>query len=151
MKNLILIAAAAALLAACQPKQPETVPATTPAAAAAKAPAARKVCYELREGKSVARAELTFAGDTVTGPLEYLFAEKDQSRGHLEGFMHGDTLRANYRFSSEGRQTNMEVIFLVQGNLLIQGHGPMGEYKGMIIYLFPDKVEFSTVFKAKTC
>ena len=134
----------------CQPKQkPAQAPAAKTETPAQATP--RKICYELTEGRSVAVAELTFTGDSVTGKLDYLFAEKDQSRGFISGVLKGDILKADYTYQSEGAKSVMEVIFKVEGDKIVQGHGPMGEYKGKFIYLYPDKAEFSTPFKATPC
>ena len=134
----------------CQPK-PET--AKTPGAKPAidTQTEARKICYELVEGRSVAVAEFTFKGDSVTGKLDYLFAEKDQSRGFVNGVVKGDILRADYTYQSEGSTSVMEVIFKVEGDKIVQGHGAMRELGSKIVYVNPDKVEFKTPFKAKAC
>ncbi|RYG73773.1 hypothetical protein EON80_03005 [bacterium] len=112
---------------------------------------AKPKCYEWRAGNSIATAKINIKNDSVNGTLNYLFEEKDNSRGSIAGVLHGDTIIADYTYTSEGKWSVMEVIFLLQGDKLIQGHGDMQVKGNRIVYVNPGKLNFKTAFKGVIC
>lgn len=69
--------------------------------------------------------KLTINGLQVEGELNYLFYEKDKSRGRMTGSLQGDTLFARYTFMAEGTESGREVAFLKKGNNWVEGYGEM--------------------------
>ncbi len=150
MKPAFLLLAAFAIGSCNQPSENQTLQSPKTGAPENK-PATRKQCYEWKEKNSRAIASFTIQNDSVTGTLEYLFAEKDNSRGTIAGILRGDTIFADYTFRAEGRESVMEVIFLQQGDKLIQGHGNMRLQGAKMVYVQPNRVQFITGFKGKPC
>ena len=89
----------------------------------------------------------------VKGELAYLFFEKDKNNGMIVGKMVGDTLRANYTFTSEGKQSDREVVFLRKGKIIIEAYGDVEEKEGKTIFKEPKKLYFdsATVLSEVEC
>lgn len=96
--------------------------------------------------------KLTLKGHQVEGELNYLFYEKDKSRGRMTGSLQGDTLFARYTFMAEGIESGREVAFLKKGNDWVEGYGEMDMETGT---LFKNKqtVDFNnkTILKPVPC
>lgn len=116
--QLTIIAILLTSLMACnnQPKAPVNHPIALPAIERESA------CYEYRIEKALVLMHLDIIGDSVTGNLSYNFAEKDNNTGTLVGVFKGDTLFADYKFLSEGKESVREVAFLRNGDKLVEGH-----------------------------
>ncbi len=69
--------------------------------------------------------KLNINDQQVEGELNYLFFEKDKSKGRLTGSVHGDTLFARYTFMAEGTESIREVAFLKKGDDWVEGYGEM--------------------------
>lgn len=69
--------------------------------------------------------KLTINGLQAEGDLNYLFYEKDKSRGRIKGSLQGDTLFARYTFMAEGTESDREVAFLKKGDDWVEGYGEM--------------------------
>lgn len=82
--------------------------------------------------------------NVVTGTLEYKNYEKDSSKGELEGKMSGDTLIAQYRFSSEGTTSISQVVFLIKGDSAYEGFGEMEEKDGVMVFKNLNEIKFDT-------
>jgi hypothetical protein len=80
----------------------------------------------------------------VKGELAYLFFEKDKNKGTIVGKMAGDTLRANYTFMSEGKESNREVVFLRKGKIMIEAYGDVEEKEGKTVFKEPKKMYFDS-------
>jgi len=80
----------------------------------------------------------------VTGELAYLFYEKDKSNGTIVGKMIGDTIKANYIFDAEGKQSTREVVFLRKGKIVIEAYGEVEEREGKTIFKEPKKLYFDS-------
>lgn len=88
--------------------------------------------------------------NVVTGKLEYNFSEKDSNHGDIDGTLHGDTLIADYTFSSEGTSSVRQVAFLVRNDSVVEGYGPMEEKNGKMVFTDLDKLSFSGTPLIKT-
>jgi hypothetical protein len=109
---------------------------TQPAAVAA-------TCYMGTSGKdSVILTLRKDNEDVATGELSYLFYEKDKSRGTFSGRMKGDTLFADYTYSSEGTQSTREIAFLQKDNTLTEGYGDATEIGGKMTFKNPSDLQF---------
>jgi hypothetical protein len=69
-------------------------------------------------------------GANVTGKLMYGYFAKDKNTGTLQGKMSGDTLWAQYTFTSEGRRSTRAVVFLRKGETFTEGYGKLNEATG---------------------
>ncbi|MET0392045.1 MAG: hypothetical protein ABW019_02840 [Chitinophagaceae bacterium] len=127
MKYFLLTITLFALACNNQPAPQQTAPPDTPAPGTALQPepaATISPCYVGYSGRDTVRLTLSMNGDQVTGTLHYDFFEKDRNHGSISGHLHGDTLIADYIYTSEGMSSVREVAFLKQGNTLSEGYGP---------------------------
>ncbi|MBO0947092.1 hypothetical protein [Fibrella forsythiae] len=92
-----------------------------------------KACYAYTSAADTIQLTLLRNDTTVTGTLLYRLAEKDRNSGTFAGRMRGDTLVADYTFQSEGVESQREVAFLVSGDKLIEGFGPIEEKNGKAV------------------
>jgi len=82
-----------------------------------------KGCYVFESNGAVISFEIEEVGETVTGKLSYLFAEKDKNVGKFSGNMKNNLLIGDYTFKSEGTESIREVAFKVEEDRLIEGYG----------------------------
>ena len=124
MKDLPLLFLFLLGMAACQPasQSAEEVTAGDPTLTG---------CYAYRQDSNQVLAHLQMDNDSITGALRYDFYEKDDNTGTLAGIARGDTLVGVYTFYSEGQASRREVAFLVRGDSLAEGYGPMQEENGV--------------------
>ncbi len=108
------------------------------------------VCYAGAVGKDSVFLKTEIFPNVVTGTLVYNFNEKDDSKGEIDGTMHGDTLIAEYRFGAEGKTSTREVVFLVRDSIVIEGYGPMEEKDGKMVFRNRSEIAFGNGFKLKT-
>ncbi|MFD2938900.1 hypothetical protein [Flavobacterium notoginsengisoli] len=97
-------------------------------------------CYAWRSNGSV--IEMSFnvnSHQEVNGKLSYNIVGKDKNEGSLIGNMKGDTLIADYTFSSEGVSSVREVAFLQKDGAFIEGYGDVVEANGK--FTFKDKTK----------
>ena len=83
----------------------------------------------------------------VTGILKYQISEKDKNEGEIEGKIDGNKLFADYTFSSEGKTSVREVVFLLNKNNVIEGFGKMKEDNGKMIFENNANIDFSNGIK----
>jgi hypothetical protein len=72
--------------------------------------------------------------------LTYLFFEKDKNNGTLVGQMVGDTLRANYTFMSEGKESSRDIVFLRKGKIIIEASIAVKDKEGETVFKRPKKL-----------
>ena len=80
-------------------------------------------CYQYIKGRDTASLNLTVTGKNASGDLAYSWFQKDKNTGTIDGRLHGDTIIANYKFMSEGKESIRQVVFLNQGDKLVEGVG----------------------------
>ncbi len=85
-------------------------------------------CYLFVSGQDSIKMNISLDGKRVTGSLDYLFYEKDRSKGTIKGEMQGDRLNAVYTFNSEGTESTRQVIFKKVGNDFAEGYFVDGNY-----------------------
>lgn len=61
----------------------------------------------------------------LEGDLVYSLSEKDKNRGSIYGQWKGDSLFADYEFTSEGKTSVREIFFLKTDSGMIEGHAPV--------------------------
>ncbi|MEZ0538579.1 hypothetical protein [Fibrella arboris] len=108
--------------------------------------AAGKTCYAYVSQTDTIRLTLRSSGAVVTGNLQYQLAEKDRNTGTISGQMRGDTLLADYRFQSEGVESVREVAFLLNGDTMIEGFGPVADKAGKVVFSPRSRITFSEQF-----
>ena len=91
-------------------------------------------CYEKISNQDTFRLRVEFFEGKVTGTLAYLFHEKDSNIGEYEGRMHGDTLVADYIFTSEGSTSVRQVAFRIDNQTAQEGYGDMKNVDGKMTF-----------------
>lgn len=85
--------------------------------------AAVSSCYAFTHNSDTIVLNITTTGNTFSGHMVYQLKERDRNNGTLKGIIKGDTLIADYTFSSGGMLSVRQVSFLKQYNNLIEGIG----------------------------
>jgi len=96
--------------------------------------AVAKECYEMTNVNDSVFVQLNINNSEVNGTMFTQFAGKDQNNGTFTGTMIGDTLLADYTFTSEGMQSVRQVAFLKKGNQLVQGFGEIRDQDGKMVF-----------------
>jgi hypothetical protein len=100
-------------------------------------------CYAGTNGKDSFFLKMEVFPNVVTGKLNYNFFEKDRNTGDIDGVLKGDTLVADYTFKSEGTTSTRQVAFLIKGDTVVEGYGPMDEKENKMIFTDKSKINFS--------
>src|SRR3982750_141853 len=82
-------------------------------------------CYAYMQNKDTVRLHIAITNNTFTGHMLYQIYGKDRNEGTLHGTILGDTLIADYTFSSEGMVSVRQVAFLKLQNNLKEGFGEL--------------------------
>lgn len=147
MKRLIFLAIAGMTIVACNNESTTNQNTTKAPEKTESASMPAPVCYLGVSGRdSVVLTLRKDAESLASGELSYLFYEKDKSRGTFSGRMKGDTLFADYTFTSEGVESTREIAFLQQGNTMTEGYGDATEIQGVMTFKDPRKLEFGKGF-----
>lgn len=101
------------------------------------------VCYENISARDTVTLKVETFPNVVTGTLVYSIFEKDKNTGEIEGKFMGDTLLADYTFTSEGTRSTRQVIFLIRDSVAIEGYGEVEEKDGKMIFRDIRKIDFS--------
>jgi len=100
-------------------------------------------CYALRlNGNIVALSFNVNSHQEVNGKLSYNITGKDRNEGTLIGNMKGDTLVADYTFTSEGVSSVREVVFLQKDGTLIEGYGDVVDANDKVSFKDKAKLKF---------
>ncbi|RYZ45047.1 MAG: hypothetical protein EOP49_25985 [Sphingobacteriales bacterium] len=112
-----------------------------------------KQCYASLTTNDTVVLSFVVADTMVTGDLLYQFNEKDRNTGSIKGVLKGDTLIADYSFMSEGIKSVRQVVFLKQGDEMIEGFGYVAEDKGRMFYKDLKTLTFdkSVILKSVNC
>lgn len=145
-KSFFLFATAAIL--SCNNQQENTTEETTATSAdTANTPAATiqipdKLCYASMKGKDTVMLTVEKFPNVVTGRLAYKLYQKDSNKGDFEGVMNGDTLIADYKFMSEGKESVRQVAFLIKDSIATEGYADMEEKEGKMVFKTTVKLNF---------
>ena len=105
----------------------------------------QKVCYQGIMKQDTINLTLQIEeNQDVKGELAYLFFEKDKNNGTIVGKMVGDTLKANYIFTSEGKESERQIVFLRKGKIMIEAYGDLEEQNGKTVFKEPKKLFFDS-------
>jgi hypothetical protein len=112
-----------------------------------------KLCFAYDHEDDLIGLTIQMTGNSFTGQLAYAYREKDRNAGTIVGQMKGDTLIADYTFSSEGRRSVREVVFLKRGDTLIEGFGDVEQRDGKTVFKNRSALKFesNTPLKAVPC
>ncbi len=112
-----------------------------------------KTCYQYIKGKDNAKLSLKIDGKMASGDLAYSWFQKDKNTGTIAGKMYGDTLVANYIFTSEGTRSVREVVFLKKGDKLLEGIGEVTLDGDKTLFMDRSRLTFgeSVVFIKVAC
>ncbi|MEZ0181581.1 hypothetical protein AB9T89_05010 [Flavobacterium oncorhynchi] len=144
-KLLILTTLILTVLVSCKKitdTEPVQITPSAPKEAQIEEPAGDQ-CYALRTNGNV--IELSFnvnSHQEVNGKLNYNIAGKDKNEGTLIGNMKGDTLIADYTFTSEGVSSVREVAFLQKDGALIEGFGDVVQANDKVTFKDKTKLKF---------
>jgi hypothetical protein len=103
------------------------------------------ICYQGIVKKDTFNLRLKIdKNQEIKGELAYLFFEKDRSNGTFVGKLSGDTLKANYTFTSQGKESSKEIVFLRKGKIIIEAYGEIEEHGGKTVFKEPKKLYFDS-------
>lgn len=91
-------------------------------------------CYMAISGKDTILMRVKQDNNMAVGHLHYRFFEKDKSGGTIIGSMKGDTLIADYKFISEGMESEREVTFVRRGDEFVEGYGEITDRDGRQVF-----------------
>lgn len=100
-------------------------------------------CYSGAQGSDSFLLKTEVFPHVVTGTLAYNFYEKDRNRGTIEGTLKGDTLIADYTFTSEGKSSVRQVVFLLTDSTATEGYGQMEDQNGRLVFKDPGNADFT--------
>lgn len=144
MKNTIFVAAMLLALVSCSDKkQADANPNEPEVRNEQPVVDANRECFDWTNGKDSVSLSYTRKVNNVSGELRYGWFEKDKSSGTFVGVFKGDTLRADYKFQSEGMESVREIVFVRNGDQLLQGNGEMTEKNGTTVFTDRKKLDFS--------
>lgn len=106
-----------------------------------------KQCYLGSSGRDTIYIEFATIGDSITGKLSYSHFNQYQSKGSINGKMHGDTLLATYTVNFDNIITKKEVAFLKQDNVIFEGKGNTKVQDGITVYDNTSSLIYSTLIK----
>lgn len=100
-------------------------------------------CYTANVKTDSAFLSLKQNNDKIDGRLWYKFAEKDNSKGKLNGYLKNDTLTLNYIFNAEGSTSEMPIkLFYKEGKFYEVHNNVVNDSENGFIYSKSDCKEF---------
>ena len=152
-KYIVLFLAISSAIVACNSNQSEENASDSNAVDTTIVPGSQQSCFAYIKDKDTAKITMMSSGPITTGELSYKLYEKDKNNGVFEGELHGDTLIAEYTFSSEGKESVRQVAFLKKGNQLFEGFGEMEDKNGKMMFKNTAALKFgdSMVFNKSDC
>lgn len=149
-KSLLFIASAAII--SCNNQQEKAAGQTTATYGDTSQPVVTiqipsKFCYANMKGKDTVTLTVEKFPNVVTGKLSYKIYQKDANKGDFEGVMKGDTLIADYRFMSEGKESVRQIAFLIKDSLATEGYADIEEKEGKMVFKNAGNFDFSKGMK----
>lgn len=112
----------------------------------------QKYCFIRLDGEQQQDStflQLVIRGESVSGVYNHIPLEKDARRGTVLGTMDNDTLDLVWTFQQEGTQDTMRVVFLFDGDKLLQKSLSVDTQTGRQVTL--DSSSFSEVYERIDC
>lgn len=145
MKNKILVLAlVSGIFFSCKKKEEQLSTDELKADVPQEQAAALKECYEYTQKKDTIQANILVQGNNVSGDLIYSLFEKDKNTGTITGTINGDTLVADYKFVSEGKESVRQVVFLRKNKTLLEGYGESEEKDGEMVFKSMKDLNFTS-------
>jgi len=110
-----------------------------------------KMCFQNILQRDTVQMELFIKDSIVYGNLIYNRYEKDDNKGTFKGTIHGNIIKADYTYTSEGTMSVREIMFKLKNNTITEGFGEMEEKSGRFNFKKDDKVQFTQVYQAVDC
>lgn len=143
MKRIILCAAVVAgFLASCQSNKSTEEKIDSLATSPDTSVTNVQSCYSYVNDRDTVSLSYIKAGNAIAGNLNYNLFQKDKNAGTVAGIIKGDTVIADYTFSSEGTTSYRQVVFLKKGDQLVEGYGPSQEVDGKSRFTDISKLKF---------
>jgi len=98
--------------------------------------------YSFEENGDTIRLDLKNQNDTLVGPLNYNFEEKDLNTGIFRGVVKDSLLVGQYNFMSEGVNSIRETVFGIVPEGLIEGFGEIEDKDTIIVFRNIDSLRF---------
>ncbi|MEO6166247.1 MAG: hypothetical protein ABIO46_01960 [Chitinophagales bacterium] len=151
MKQILTLSFIVMFLNSCNNNSTETT--TIPVAEEEKKNEPVNGCYVYTSGKDNINLHIQISGNLVSGNLAYNFFEKDKNTGTIQGELKGDTVFADYKFMSEGKESTREVAFLKKGDYFSEGHGKVNATTGQPDFTDKASIKFegNVILKKTDC
>jgi len=151
MKALSIFLSMILVVCACNNKSNQSSAATTDTTKQEemKAMIPTTACYLSTAGKDSFFLKTEIFPNVVTGILSYTFHDKDSNTGDIDGKLTGDTLVADYTFTSEGKTSVRQVVFLIKDSIATEGYGSMVEKDGKMVFKNLNAVDFTKGIKLR--
>lgn len=98
--------------------------------------------YSFEDSGDTIVLELNNQNDSLVGPLNYNFEEKDKNEGVFRGVIKDSLLVGQYTFMSEGVSSVRETVFGIVPEGLIEGFGDVEERDSMMVFKNMDSLRF---------
>ncbi|GAA3970123.1 hypothetical protein GCM10022246_23370 [Pedobacter ginsengiterrae] len=111
-------------------------------------------CYIYNKDKNLATLRIySTGGDKILGQLTYSLDGKDKNSGPIYGIVRGDTIIVDYKFQSEGVYSRRQVVWVKQGDSLLEGYGDVYQVNGDVKFKNISKLTFgkSIIFEHTNC
>ncbi len=106
------------------------------------------ICFAFASATDTVELKLLIQTDrSVTGELHYKLSGKDGNHGSIQGSINGDTILADYKFMSEGKESTRQVVFLKTDSLITEGYGPVEQVNGEMRFMKGSTQDFSKGLK----
>ena len=110
-----------------------------------------KLCFQRVLQSDTVSIELFIKDTVVSGNLIYNFYEKDSNKGTFNGSIHGDIIKADYTYASEGKTSVREVMFKLKDSVLTEGFGVTLIRDDKFVFKDTSKIQYTQVFKPVDC
>lgn len=110
-----------------------------------------KQCFQRVMQKDTINIELFIKDTAVSGNLIYNFYEKDSNKGTFKGSIHGEIIKADYTFQSEGKVSVREVMFKLKDNVLTEGFGETLVKDNKFVFKDSSQIQYTQVFQPVAC
>lgn len=110
-----------------------------------------KLCFQRVLQSDTISIELFIKDTAVSGNLVYHFYEKDDNKGTFNGSIHGDVIKADYTYASEGKTSVREVMFKLKDSVLTEGFGVALVRDNKFVFKDTSQIQYTQVFKAVDC
>ena len=98
--------------------------------------------YSFLEHGDTITLDIQNQNDSLIGPLNYKFKEKDQNMGTFKGVIQDSLLVGEYSFMSEGVTSVRQAVFGIVREGLIEGFGDIEDTGEKVVFTNMDSLKF---------